>query len=82
MNILVINGSPKGENSNTLKLTRAFLEGTGWGAGELEKRQWKSFPNPYIPAGCLKRWRMLPGASVRIANIRLIWSLLTAVGPD
>lgn len=27
MNILVLNGSPKGEQSNTLKLTRAFLEG-------------------------------------------------------
>ena len=29
MNILVINGSPKGEKSDTLKLTRAFLEGMG-----------------------------------------------------
>ncbi|GHT09531.1 flavodoxin family protein [Bacteroidia bacterium] len=27
MNILVINGSPKGENSTTLKLTKAFLAG-------------------------------------------------------
>ena len=27
MNILVINGSPKGERSNTWRLTRAFLEG-------------------------------------------------------
>ncbi len=27
MNILVINGSPKGERSNTLRLTNAFLEG-------------------------------------------------------
>lgn len=29
MNILVINGSPKGETSNTMKLTNAFLEGMG-----------------------------------------------------
>lgn len=29
MSILVINGSPNGENSATLKLTRAFLEGMG-----------------------------------------------------
>ncbi|MCH5353538.1 MAG: NAD(P)H-dependent oxidoreductase [Acutalibacter sp.] len=27
MNVLVLNGSPKGERSNTLKLTKAFLEG-------------------------------------------------------
>ncbi len=27
MNILVLNGSPRGEQSNTLKITRAFLEG-------------------------------------------------------
>ena len=27
MNILVLNGSPKGERSNTLKLAKAFLEG-------------------------------------------------------
>jgi hypothetical protein len=27
MDILVINGSPKGENSNTLKLTNAFISG-------------------------------------------------------
>ena len=27
MNILLINGSPKGDRSNTLKLSKAFLEG-------------------------------------------------------
>ena len=27
MNILVLNGSPKGERSNTMKLTKAFIEG-------------------------------------------------------
>lgn len=27
MNVLVINGSPKGDKSNTMKLTKAFLQG-------------------------------------------------------
>ncbi|MCL2446038.1 MAG: NAD(P)H-dependent oxidoreductase [Oscillospiraceae bacterium] len=30
MNVLVINGSPKGERSSTMHLTRAFLQGAGW----------------------------------------------------
>jgi multimeric flavodoxin WrbA len=29
MRILVINGSPKGNGSDTLKLTKAFLQGMG-----------------------------------------------------
>jgi len=35
MNVLVINGSPKGENSNTMKLTSAFLNGAGWSDAEI-----------------------------------------------
>lgn len=34
MNILVLNGSPKGENGNTMKLTRSFLDGAGWSSAE------------------------------------------------
>ena len=35
MKVLVINGSPKGENSNTMNLTRAFLDGAGWVDAEI-----------------------------------------------
>ena len=34
MKILVINGSPKGDKSNTYKLTKAFLAGIQEGAEE------------------------------------------------
>jgi len=32
MNVLVVNGSPKAESSNSLKLTRSFLDGAGYEA--------------------------------------------------
>jgi len=35
MNVLVINGSPKGDASNTMKLTHAFLEGAGYNNAEI-----------------------------------------------
>lgn len=30
MKILIINGSPRGEGSNTMKVTNAFIQGAGW----------------------------------------------------
>lgn len=35
MKILVLNGSPKGERSNTMCLTRSFLNGAGWSNAEI-----------------------------------------------
>ena len=35
LQVLVINGSPKSEKSNTIALTRAFLEGAGWPNAEI-----------------------------------------------
>lgn len=38
MNILILNGSPKGEHSNTLKLTNAFIDGyTQRGAANIDR---------------------------------------------
>ena len=30
MKVLVVNGSPQGERSGTMRLIRTFLEGAGW----------------------------------------------------
>jgi multimeric flavodoxin WrbA len=61
MNILVINGSPKGEASNTMKLARAFLSGAGWnGAETIAVADTKIAPC----LGCFSCWRKTPGVCV------------------
>lgn len=39
MNILIINGSPRGEKSNSYQLTGAFLRGVRQRAGEVQIRE-------------------------------------------
>ncbi|MCL2609486.1 MAG: flavodoxin family protein [Treponema sp.] len=61
MNILVINGSPKGEKSNSMKLTRAFLNGAGWTNVEtvdVSKSDIKGC------LGCYTCWTKTPGKCV------------------
>ncbi|MDR0839912.1 MAG: flavodoxin family protein [Christensenellaceae bacterium] len=59
MNVLVINGSPKGENSGTLLLTRAFLRGAGWADAEfISVAQSEIKPC----RGCFACWNKTPGA--------------------
>jgi multimeric flavodoxin WrbA len=60
MNILVINGSPKGENSNSMKLTRAFLDGAGYDADVLHTAKLKIEPC----LGCFACWEKTPGRCV------------------
>ncbi|MDR1329435.1 MAG: flavodoxin family protein [Oscillospiraceae bacterium] len=61
MNILIINGSPKGEGSNTMKLARAFLSGAGWdNADTVAVADAKLTPC----SGCFSCWRKTPGACV------------------
>lgn len=57
MNILVINGSPKGEKSDTMKLTRAFLEGLGEEAEVIDTM--KQDIHPCL--GCYACWFATPG---------------------
>jgi len=61
MRILVINGSPRGEYSNSLKLTRAFLEGMG----ENEIKVITVSKLNLLPCkGCFCCWRKTPGKCV------------------
>ena len=61
MKILVLNGSPKGERSNTMELTKAFCEGIG---------QRVEIQTEIVPVyqkkiqdclGCFRCWRVTPG---------------------
>ncbi|MDR2056553.1 MAG: NAD(P)H-dependent oxidoreductase [Desulfovibrio sp.] len=57
MNIFVVNGSPRAENSNSLQLTRAFLDGAGYDAeiATLAKLRIASC------RGCFACWQKTPG---------------------
>jgi len=61
MRILVINGSPKGKASNSLKLTRAFLEGMG--SNEVKEIHVSSL-NLSPCKGCFCCWGKTPGKCV------------------
>jgi len=61
MKILVINGSPRGENSATMHLTRAFLEGAGWANAEIIDI---SKSNVKGCTGCFSCWEKTPGKCV------------------
>jgi putative NADPH-quinone reductase len=61
MNILIINGSPKGERSNTMRLTRAFLDGVGRADADiLDLSKMRIKPC----AGCFSCWNKTPGRCV------------------
>jgi len=60
MTILIINGSPKAENSNSLKLTQAFLDGFGCGAEIVNAA--KLTIKPCL--GCFACWNKTAGKCV------------------
>lgn len=61
MNILVINGSPKGVRSDTLKLTRAFLRGLKENAEIIDTL--KASIKPCL--GCYSCWYKTPGVCIQ-----------------
>ena len=60
MNILVLNGSPRGEESSTLELTKAFLKGMGEEARFIDAYSLNIAPCK----GCFCCWNETPGKCV------------------
>jgi len=62
VNILVINGSPKGERSNTCQLTKAFLEGIRERGEAIEIQKLEVSRLNIRPClGCFSCWNKTPG---------------------
>jgi len=62
MNVLVINGSPKGERSNTHQLTNAFLSGMRRSGGTIETQEPAVSRLDIRPClGCFSCWSKTPG---------------------
>lgn len=85
MNILVINGSPKGEHSNTLRLTNAFLEGISYAQKDnLPNIERLNITQMNINSclGCFSCWKKTPGKcciddDMQIVIEKLLWADLT-----
>ena len=62
MNILVINGSPKGCSSNTYRLTSAFLDGVKQGRQDIQTKELLISRMDIKPClGCFSCWSHTPG---------------------
>jgi multimeric flavodoxin WrbA len=64
LNILVINGSPKGEKSNTLKLTNAFIDGINNAGNYPVETITVSQKNIEPCRGCFCCWEKTPGKCI------------------
>lgn len=65
MNVLIINGSPKVKNSNTYKLTSAFLDGMREKITDIEVRELDVYALDIKPCrGCFACWNKTPGVCV------------------
>lgn len=62
MNVLIINGSPKGERSNTYQMAKAFLEGMGESGEAIDTRELTVNRMDIRPClGCFSCWSKTPG---------------------
>lgn len=64
MNILVLNGSPRGESSNTLKVTNAFLSGLKTDSSGSVQTITVSKAHIEHCLGCFACWKKTPGKCV------------------
>ena len=66
MNVIVINGSPRGERSNTMVLTRAFLEGATWESSAWGDAQVIDISKEDVQGcrGCFSCWEKTPGKCI------------------
>lgn len=64
MNILVLNGSPRGSKSNTLKITNAFIEGLESESTQMITRVNVSEKKIGHCLGCFACWKDTPGTCV------------------
>lgn len=62
MKVLLLNGSPRGEGSNTLRLSRAFIRGLGADVQVTEVAVRDKKINPC--AGCFSCWHQTPGVCI------------------
>lgn len=74
MKILVINGSPKGDNSDTIKLTNAFLEGMGEQAEIIDSMK----VDVGYCRGCFGCWHKTPTHCVLNDDMRSILEKIKA----
>ncbi len=84
MNVLIINGSPKGQGSNTYKLTKAFVQGMEAGREEelsVEELQVNKLQIKHC-LGCFSCWNKTPGQCVikddmQLVMEKLLWADIT-----
>ena len=74
MKILVINGSPKGERSDTMKVTRAFLDGMGETYDYIDTMRVDVKPC----LGCYACWFQTPGKCIQHDDMAQILEKLLA----
>ena len=76
MKVLVLNGSPKAERSNTLNITKAFLKGF---PADTEVEQVNLYKKDIKPClGCFSCWSRTPGQCVIKDDMQDIYEKIKA----